>query len=138
MACLVVASEEVVGAGKLEPDPGQPGPKGENLLETLSRSLRHAKTHLDSAEHEEPLDSFLFTGRTCLLEEGARVLEPTGPDEEPAGLDVGKLRQRKRTLRNVLRPRAGRDRQCDRERGAREGVRAVRQSPYCFSPPKKP
>ena len=94
IARLVVASEEVVGASKLEPCPGQPGTKRKNCLEALRCPLRHAKAHLDSAEQEEPLDAFFLTGRPCRLEECSRVLQPAGSDQEPAGLQVGKFSRR--------------------------------------------
>ena len=137
MARLVVASGEVVGPGKLEPCPGQPGPKRKNIFVAFRCPLRHAKTHLDLAEQKEPFNLFLLVGGPGLLQKGPRVFQPAGSDEEPAGLHVGKLCRRKRTLRNVLRTHTGRDRQCDRKRGARcEG--GAGQSAYCFVPPNQP
>ena len=86
---LVVATGEEIRLRRFQAHPGQVRAHREDRLESIGGSLRHAETHLDPSQQEEPLDRLLFGGWAGLLEERPRVLQPAGSEEEPAGLHVG-------------------------------------------------
>ena len=106
---------------------GQRGPQRENRLEPFGRTLRHAEAHLDPAQQEEPFDPLLLIGGPDPFQEHPRVLQPAGPDEEPAGLHPGEGVRRRVRLRTGVRMRARHYQTCNGERGRSRDGRKVGQ-----------
>ena len=86
---LVITAGEEVRSRQLQARPGQRGADREDGFESLGGALRHVEVPLDPAQQEEPLNLLVLIGGLGLLQESARVLQPAGSDEEPAGMHVG-------------------------------------------------